>query len=548
MPFGMLVLASDLVASTSATEFAQWVLVWVFAGLVTAAILAVFQLTVLRSRVEEPISVRTSVAMGGLFGLCYGLSLWLGALLVGVSSVAPWPLRVLAVVIIGMWWIPLLTVAIDLVTTERQQRRRDIDDLVALEALRLREADVLRDMREEISGDVRDALDPVRRRVDAAVLEAEGGRAASDPGLPQALREVADSSVRPLSRELWRSAKAQYPRVPWGAVFWRTIRTQPLRTYLLAMLGFLGDGLFVIADRGWQVGAAYSIVAIGMVVVTCTTFNALMRRWPAQHARIFLIAIVSLQVLNIVIWQWREWAWGPQGPLWLLFVSLVLSMLAILITSGFGSWRSEMHEMRDAFRASVTAETIAALARGHRVADVTREVARELHGSVQTRLVACAMAMDKASNEGDRVGLAAALAEAQAVLAVPLRVPASATSVADEVHRKIGLWGELCEFRVDVDPSVESTVHADLIGRVVEEGLTNAIRHGSATEVAVHVALDDDHVLVEVSDNGVGPRGGAAGLGSAMLDQATARRWRLDRDGGRTQLRAWLPVTARDGA
>jgi signal transduction histidine kinase len=462
-----------------------------------------------------------------------------------VSSVAPWPLRVLAVVIIGMWWIPLLTVAIDLFTTERQQRRRDIDDLVALEALRLREADVLREMREEISGDVREVLDPVRRRVDAAVLEAEGGGVAPDPSLPQALREVADSSVRPLSRELWRSASAQYPRVPWGAVFWRTIRTQPLRTYLLAILAFLGDGLFVIAARGWQVGAAYSIVAIGAVILICATFNALMRRWPQQHARMFVIAIVALQVLNIAIWQWREWAWGPQGPIWLLAVSLGLSVLAILITSGFGSWRSEMNEMRDAFRASVTAETIAALARGHRVADVTREVARELHGSVQTRLVACAMAMDKASSEGDRIALAAALAEAQEVLAMPLSVPARATSVADEVRRKIALWGDLCDFSVEVDPGVEGAAQADVIGRIVEEGLTNAVRHGSATAVEVRIEVAGDDVFVQISDNGSGPRGGAAGLGSAMLDQATGKRWDLVRSGDWTHLRAWLPATAR---
>lgn len=542
MPFGLLVLASDLFASTSVTELAQWLLVWAIAGLVTAAILAALQATVLRRRADAPLSVRVAVAMGGLFGLCYGLSLWLGALFVGVSSVAPWPLRVLAVVIIGMWWIPLLTVAIDLVTSERQQRRRDIDDLVALEALRLREADVLREMREEISGDVREALDPVRRRVDAAVLEAEGGGAAPDPGLPQALREVADSSVRPLSRELWRSANAQYPRVPWGAVFWRTIRTQPLRTYLLAILAFLGDGLFVIADRGWQVGVAYSVVALGAVIIICATFNALMRRWPQHHAWIFLIAIVALQVLNVVIWQWREWAWGPQGPLWLLVVSLSLSVLAILITSGFGSWRSEMHEMRDAFRASVTAETIAALARGHRVADVTREVARELHGSVQTRLVACAMAMDKASNEGDRVGLAAALTEAQAVLAVPLSVPAATTSVSGEVRRKVALWGDLCDFQVNVDPRAEGMAQPEVIGRVVEEGLTNAVRHGSATAVEVRVEVSGDDVLVQISDNGSGPQGGDAGLGSAMLDQATGRRWDLVRSGDWTHLRAWLPI------
>lgn len=544
MPFGLMVLASDFVASSSPTELGAWLLVWAFAAATTAAILAVLQLTVLRARAETPISVRASVVLGGLFGACYGVSLWIGSLLVGVPSAAPWGLRIIVIVIIGMWWIPLLTVALDLISTERAQRRRDLDELVALEALRLREADVLREMREEISGDVRDALEPVRRRVDVAVREAQRGESTPDPELAGALRDVADASVRPLSHELWRSASAHYPRVPWEAAFLRTIRTQPLRTYILAILGFLGDGLFVIAGQGWGRGLVYSAVTVGAVLVVCATFNALMRRWPDHHAGLFIAAIATLQLVNVIVWLWRRVLWDARDPLWLVIVALCVSVIAILVTSGFGSWRSEMNDMRDALRASVDAETVAALARGHRVADVTREVARELHGSVQTRLVACAMAMDRASSQGDRAGLTAALAEAQEVLAMPLSAPGRPTSVDDEVRRKVALWGDLCDFRIDVDPAADDAAQADVVGRVVEEGLTNAVRHGSASVIEVRVEVSGNEVLVQVSDNGSGPSGGAAGLGSALLDQATGRRWDLVRSGDWTHLRAWLPVTA----
>jgi hypothetical protein len=151
--------------------------------------------------------------------------------------------------------------------------------------------------------------------------------------------------------------------------------------------------------------------------------------------------------------------------------------------------------------------------------------------------------MGKASSEGDRAALAAALAEAQAVLAVPLSMPAPTTSVCDEVRRKVALWGDLCDFQVDVDPSVEGVAQPDVIGRVVEEGLTNAIRHVSATAVEGRVEVSGDDVLVQIADNGSGPQGGDAGLGSAMLDQATRRRWDLVRSGDWTRMRAWLHVT-----
>ena len=70
MPFGLLVLASDLVASTSVTELAQWILVWVFAGLVTAAILAALQATVLRKRADAPISVLEVPTEPAVSGAC----------------------------------------------------------------------------------------------------------------------------------------------------------------------------------------------------------------------------------------------------------------------------------------------------------------------------------------------------------------------------------------------------------------------------------------------------------------------------------------------
>ncbi|MEX1209986.1 MAG: hypothetical protein WEA35_03815 [Candidatus Nanopelagicales bacterium] len=544
MPFGLLVMASDLAAATSAYEVGQRLLVWLGACAITATILAVLHRTLLRSRSSAPLSVRASVITGGCFGACYGLSLWAMATLLGLTSLAPWPLRVLVVILIGLWWIPFLTVAVDLVTSERAQRRRDIDALVEVELLRLREVDVVREMRAEIDDGVRDALDPVRQRIDRAVREAEAGALAGDAGLPIALREAADTSVRPMSRDLWRVAAARYPRTPWEVVLERTLRTQPLRTVILATLAFIGDGLFVIAERGWQEGVPYAIVTLAAVVLICATVNVLMARHPRHHMALFIVGIGALQVLSVVVWIYRETVWQPAEPLVLLGFSITSSIFAILLTSGFGSWRSEMIDVRGAFRAEVAADRIAAIARGRSVGEVTRDVARELHGSVQTRLVACAMAMEKASSDGNAGALSAALTEARLVLATPLAESASAPTVAEEVRRKVALWGDLCTFTTYVDPAVEGWVDPSVVGRVVEEGLTNAIRHGVATTVDVHVQWDGSTASVSISDNGAGPQGGPAGLGSALMHQATAGRWELVREGELTQLRAKVTAAA----
>jgi len=109
------------------------------------------------------------------------------------------------------------------------------------------------------------------------------------------------------------------------------------------------------------------------------------------------------------------------------------------------------------------------------------------------------------------------------------------TTVAEEVKRKVGLWQGLCSIGVDLDPQVAvmSGRRARDVGRVVEEGLRNAIRHGGAQEIAVRVersqpdsAPGSEGVVVVVEDNGGGPGNGKPGLGSSLLDSVSGT-WEL---------------------
>jgi signal transduction histidine kinase len=59
--------------------------------------------------------------------------------------------------------------------------------------------------------------------------------------------------------------------------------------------------------------------------------------------------------------------------------------------------------------------------------------------------------------------------------------------------------------------------------RIVQEALTNALRHGRATTAAVSVRCDTSRVLVEVSDDGRGPQPGyAAGRGLLGIAERAA--------------------------
>lgn len=548
MPGGLLVLTSDLIAA-SPEGWVRWVATWGIATAFDGLVLWLLQRTILRRRVERPWPIAAVIVAGGVFGIFYGLCLYAASLLTGVEAGVHWALRIVALGAIGAWFVPLVSAALALASSERARRREDLDALVDVETARLQEMNVARDLRDELRRGVVDALDPLRVRVEAAIGELEGGAPFVTPLLASELRDGADRSVRPLSHDLQREAAARYPRTPWEQFFVHTARTQPLRPLLLVAIGLVGDGIFVLARQGVVEGLPYVVLTNLAVAVAAVTANALMSRFPRHHSALFLAGSAVIIGIGWIAIAYQESVWGGSAyphPLAAAAASAVVGLLIIFVTSGLGSWRSEMDAMRSAFRASVDAEFVATCARGRQLADIARDAARVLHGSVQSRLVACAMTIDRAVASGDRATLLAALASAREALEEPLPERTAAVgSIGDEVTRKVSLWGDACQFRVVIAPEVrDSCVDPLVVGRVVEEGLTNAIRHGDATSIDVTLGADERGILVLVSDDGVGPKNVSAGLGSALLNQVSGGSWSLDRVGDRTELRALIPTSA----
>lgn len=76
----------------------------------------------------------------------------------------------------------------------------------------------------------------------------------------------------------------------------------------------------------------------------------------------------------------------------------------------------------------------------------------------------------------------------------------------------IKLYGEQCAFRAGIDVSVQGTEPAprlpsyveNTIFRIVQEALTNVIKHAQATEVVIHIKTETNRLYVSIADNGIG--------------------------------------------
>jgi signal transduction histidine kinase len=84
--------------------------------------------------------------------------------------------------------------------------------------------------------------------------------------------------------------------------------------------------------------------------------------------------------------------------------------------------------------------------------------------------------------------------------------------------------------RVDGEPDLEPEEEHHVF-RVVQEAVTNALRHASASKVEVSIGATPGGLIVEVRDDGIGFDPGGSGIGSRRLG-LTSMRERAERLGG----------------
>ena len=529
------IVASIFVGEESATrslgEAAQWFVVCLVGIAVYGLLLLIFdRWTPYRDRCTTPIPLPTLVIGTVVIGTVIALSLGLSAEWMGLESAQTLPLRIAGLVLIGSGFGWGLTLLLDEIDRSRQARTRLIGRQVSAELASLQQTLLIEELRHELQGEVdarlREAQEDLARRLHELTVTPEGV-ASTDTSL--ALRTLAEETVRPLSTQLWSTAARQYPRIKWSRVLVNTIRHEPLRPVLLAVVHVLGTALQTINRFGTTSGLLMLAMTVLTIFIVCLPANALMRRYPAWHGRIFVVAVVILEAQIVPSVLWRESLVPGSGTVAWAITQVVAGVLIILLTSGFGSWQQQRRATQRMYLQDLDQELVITLARSRAVAELARELSRTLHGTVQSKIVACAMVSEQAIESGNVEQLKDALEQAQRVLVSSREQEKAPVGAVAEVRRKVALWDELCAIDVQIDAGIDdSTGSGERVGRVVEEGLANAIRHGGATALTVALKPVDGGIRIVVDDDGTGPPATPVpGLGSTVLDQATGGRWSL---------------------
>ena len=186
-----------------------------------------------------------------------------------------------------------------------------------------------------------------------------------------------------------------------------------------------------------------------------------------------------------------------------------------------------------------------------------RRIERDLHDGTQQRLVSIAMALGLAESKlaADQAAVQPVLREARDTLAVALAelreltqgirpailVERGLAAALDDLSRRAAL-----PVRLDVDVPGRLPEQVESAGYfVASEALANAAKHSHASEVRLVASPEDDVLVLEIADDGIGGAASSGGSGlSGLTDRVEALGGRLtvsSPPGRGTTLRAEIP-------
>jgi hypothetical protein len=172
-----------------------------------------------------------------------------------------------------------------------------------------------------------------------------------------------------------------------------------------------------------------------------------------------------------------------------------------------------------------------------------------IHGKVLTRLAATSLKLETAAKQGDVKTFNATLESLLSLLSAPdAEFDQEATDLQTELANRLDPWLGLLDINLKMDQNLKSIRSSRVrdIGEVIEELISNSIRHGKAKEIALTIArLDERNIQIIAIDNAsVAPQEAAqrTGLGTRIFNLASDGRWSLKRHGLTTEFSLTMDI------
>jgi hypothetical protein len=159
-----------------------------------------------------------------------------------------------------------------------------------------------------------------------------------------------------------------------------------------------------------------------------------------------------------------------------------------------------------------------------------------IHGKILTRLAATALKLETATNVGNSQVFDSTVDSLLELLKNPdAEFEHDSMSLKAEVSSRLDPWIGLLDVDLHIDAELESITNPRVreLGEVIEELVSNSMRHGKAQKLSLRVTSSGDKGvrIKAVDDSSVAPvdTNSRYGLGTRIFNLASDGRWSIER-------------------
>lgn len=487
---------------------------WTVLALISHAIMAI-PFGMLKGRWWVTKSLNREIAALVIVGLVRGFAILDFGLLMDLPQVEPYLLRPLnSSVVVPTWFV-----IIHFLVGSRRDFAEDYRVLyikIIREKLERLDGSKSKLGIAEIEARIEETLAPLR-----AKIETLHGSKISPARLAEEamiIQSHVEGKIRPLSHELWQKRTVRVPSLGQLRLFSITV----LKTRLPIGATILPSTVFSIVGFASMMDLSdallhqlISSIVVAMIFVIYRLAFSRTRKRAITNLSAFLGIVFLPQIGGFLL---SEFAGFPTVPLIAQLVGM-LWFFFLLISFGAAMAVTEYHaeimlilrqQLEEVMIPSDTSES----------EEIASRFARYLHGEVQSELLSASMILNEAARSKDtRLGRQGIEKTAE-VLRRTHSQYAVGSNIAPEVkiQKIVDAWAGIAEIEIQIQDGVAiNLVNFLHLSEVIEELVSNSVRHAGSTAIHIQVNQEDGDAQIIFTDNGKGFSPGKPGMGSSLL-------------------------------
>ena len=368
-----------------------------------------------------------------------------------------------------------------------------------------------------IEQQVRSTLDPLRQQIEmlsGAPMDRESLRRES-----LAIQSFIEEKLRPLSHSLWRQQRITPPRFNHFKFLVQLLFSTKLQFgYAIIPSGIFGlIGVITISD----LETAFSLTTIAILIQTFIflCFDYSYRNFTHHKNYFGLIAVFLCFALPVILGHFLL-----SGNLFSSIpfsAHLIGAIWFLMLTVAFSIAKAQTDLQQQIKGIILTA--IEKQETSSKNSSLAADYATYLHGDVQSHMSSTSMKLNQAAEIGEIETGRDVIENLASVLARDHQnyIVSQALSPLQKFQRIIDAWDGIATISIDVtEDQISQTLLLEL-AELLEELVSNAIRHAGAQEIEIKIQAQNDYMVLEVKDNGKAFSKGKKGVGSELIKMKT---------------------------